>query len=265
MSAMTAGDDAGKPVALSVEDGIARITLSDPQRRNVLSVPLCKALISAVEDANARDDVKVLLVTGAGTTFCAGAELSSLLSASNGDTEEVQLVYAAFGALADSGKLTVAAVNGPAVGAGMNLALACDVRIAAQSAKFDCRFLALGIHQGGGHAWMLNRVVGAQTAAAMLLFGQQVDGPQAKRVGLVWEIVEDGELLPRALDFSKRAAAASNALLKAMKNTLLVSEWLPTRAEAMALETERQLESLSRPAAKQAIQAMYEKISSAKR
>ena len=74
---------------------------------------------------------------------------------------------------------TVAAVNGPAVGAGMNLALACDVRIAGASARFDTRFLRIGLHPGGGHAWMLDRAVGPQAAAAMVLFGARLDGARA--------------------------------------------------------------------------------------
>ena len=92
---------------------------------------------------------------------------------------------------------TIAAVNGAAVGAGMNLALACDVRLAGRSARFDTRFLQLGLHPGGGHTWMLQRIAGPQAAAAVVLFGEVLDGEEAERCGLVWRCVDDDALRDR--------------------------------------------------------------------
>src|SRR5205823_197881 len=104
-------------------------------------------------------------------------------------------VYEGFLRVARSPLPTVAAVNGAAVGAGMNLALCCDVRIAGRSARFDTRFLKLGLHPGGGHTWMLQRAIGPQGAAAMVLFGDVLNGEAAEKCGLVWRCVDDDALL----------------------------------------------------------------------
>src|SRR5690606_10735426 len=131
---------------------------------------------------------RAVVLTGSGSAFCAGADLTQL-----GEAREEGLlrIYEGFLRVARSPLPTVAAVNGPAVGAGMNLALACDLRVAGTSARFDTRFVDLGIHPGGGHTWMLRRLVGPQTAAAMLLFGERLDGPAAEAAGLVWRCVPD--------------------------------------------------------------------------
>ena len=115
---------------------------------------------------------------------------------------------------------TVAAVNGPAVGAGMNLALACDVRIAGAAARFDPRFVKIGLHPGGGHTWMLERAVGPQAAAAMVLFGVAVDGARAVEIGLAWSCHPDAELLDAAIAFAQGAARAPVPLLGRVKETL---------------------------------------------
>ena len=90
----------------------------------------------------------------------------------------------------------------------MNLALVCDVRLAAQRARFDTRFLQLGLHPGGGHTWMFRRIAGPQAVAAAVLFGEVLDGAEAERVGLVWRCLPDDELLPAAQAMAERAAAA---------------------------------------------------------
>ena len=115
---------------------------------------------------------------------------------------------------------TVAAVNGAAVGAGGNLALGCDVRIAARSAKFDTRFLQLGLHPGGGHTWMMNRLLGPQGAAATVVFGDVLDGEAAERHGLAWRCVDDDRLVEESLAFAARAASAPPALARRVKQTL---------------------------------------------
>ena len=111
-------------------------------------------------------------------------------------------------------------MNGAAVGAGMNMALGCDVRIAGASARFDTRFLQLGIHPGGGHTWMLRRIAGPQAAAALVLFGDVVDGTEAARIGLVHRCVPDDELLAAAHAFAAQAASAPRELLVTTKQTL---------------------------------------------
>jgi len=145
------------------------------------------------------------VVTGEGKAFCAGADLSQL-----GASREQGLrhIYGGFLRINSSPLVTVAAVNGAAVGAGMNLALACDVRVVGTSARFDTRFLALGIGPGGGHTWWLQRLVGPQAAAAMVLCGQVIDADAAHRLGLAWQVVPDDELLAVATGLATAAASA---------------------------------------------------------
>jgi enoyl-CoA hydratase/carnithine racemase len=150
-------------VHLRVDDGVAVVTLDDPERRNALSATLAGELVATLDALDASDEVGAVVVTGAPPAFCAGADLSEL-----GTSRErgLRQIYEGFLRVARMTVPTIAAVNGAAVGAGMNLALACDVRLAARSARFDTRFLQLGIHPGGGHTWMLRRLVGEQAAAA---------------------------------------------------------------------------------------------------
>src|SRR5699024_11304672 len=136
--------------------------------------------------------VGALIVTGAGTAFCAGADLSHLAGDHGRSTEDGLLaIYEGFLRVARSPLPTIAAVSGPAVGAGMNLALACDVRIMARSGRLDARCLQLGIQPGGGHTWMTNRIAGPQAAAATVLFGEVLDGDEAVDAGLAWRCVDD--------------------------------------------------------------------------
>ena len=102
----------------------------------------------------------------------------------------------------------------------MNLALVCDVRLAAHRGRFDTRFLQLGLHPGGGHTWMFRRIAGPQAVAATVLFGEVLDGAEAERVGLVWRCVPDDELLPTAQAMAERAAAAPHELVAKIKETI---------------------------------------------
>src|SRR5579884_1830928 len=155
-------------VLYSVDNHIAIITVNDPARRNTFTAAMSAQLRTAAERAQADTDVHAVVVTGAGKAFCAGADLSALGEA----TEQALLaVYDGFMAVGNCTLPTIAAVNGAAVGAGLNLALAADVRIAGPAALFDARFQKLGLHPGGGATWMLQRAVGPQVARAALLFG----------------------------------------------------------------------------------------------
>ena len=134
-------------VLFSVDNHVALITVNDPERRNAVTGEMSKQLRAAVERAEADPGVHAVVVTGAGKAFCAGADLSALGSAAE---EGLLRLYDGFMAVGKCALPTIAAVNGPAVGAGLNLALAADVRIAGPNALFDTRFQKLGIHPGGG-------------------------------------------------------------------------------------------------------------------
>lgn len=184
------------PVLVHIEDRIAVLTVNDPDRRNAVTFEMSAALRDAVDAAEADQDVHAVIVTGAGKAFCAGADLSALGSAAE---DGLRKIYDGFLAVANCALPTIAAVNGAAVGAGLNLALAADVRIAGPAALFDPRFQKLGIHPGGGATWMLQRAVGPQAARASLLFGMRFDAETAVRYGLALEVADDPVAAARAL------------------------------------------------------------------
>jgi enoyl-CoA hydratase len=143
----------------------------------------------------------------------------------------------------------------------MNMALGCDVRVAARSARFDTRFLTLGIHPGGGHTWMLRRVVGPQTAAALVLFGEVANGDEAERIGLVYRSVDDADLLDVAHAMAAKAASAPRPLSIVTKQTLGDMAGIATHDEAVDREIEPQLWSTQQPWFQERLAAMQARIS----
>lgn len=236
------------PLHVDTRDRVRVLTLDDPEKRNALSAELAEEIVAAVAAAEADDTVGALVVTGAPPAFCSGADTSSLVklgSDGGGDPGSVRGLYDGFLAVRESALPTVAAVNGPAVGAGFNLALACDVRVVCPSARFDSRFLRIGIHPGGGHVWMLERAVGPQATAAMVLFGERVEGERSVALGLAWRCVDDDVLLDEAVTLAARAAEAPRELTGTVKATLRDVAWQPDFDAAVHTELERQRRSFA--------------------
>jgi enoyl-CoA hydratase len=206
-------------VLSSADNHVALITVNDPDRRNALTDEMSSQLRAAVERAEADPDVHAVVVTGAGRAFCAGADLGALGAAGGGAAESgLQRIYDGFMAVGNCRLPTIAAVNGAAVGAGLNLALAADVRIAGPAALFDARFQKLGLHPGGGATWMLQRAVGPQVARAALLFGMRFDAESAVRHGLALGIADDP--VAAALELAAEPAAAPREVVLATKATM---------------------------------------------
>lgn len=243
---------------IETTDRVATVTLDDPKRRNSLTLPLVEELVAGFDQLEAASDVGAVVVTGAPPAFCAGADLSDL---GGSRSDGLRSIYEGFLRIGRSPLPTLAAVNGAAVGAGMNLALACDVRLAARSARFDTRFLQLGIHPGGGHTWMLRRIAGPQAAAAMVLFGDVLDGSEAERVGLVWRTVADQDLLAAAQSMAARAAEAPAELARRTKATIADMADITTHDQAVDRELEPQLWSLTQPDFAERLAALQQKIS----
>jgi enoyl-CoA hydratase len=207
-------------VLIHVDHHVAVITINDPDRRNAVTAEISAALRAAVNAAEANQDVHAVVVTGAGKAFCAGANLTALGEATE---DGLRVIYDGFLAVANCALPTIAAVNGAAVGAGLNLALAADVRIAGPAALFDPRFQKLGIHPGGGATWMLQRAVGPQVARASLLFGMSFDAETAVRHGLALRVAEDPVAAARELAAGPAAAPrdvvlATKASMRATAN-----------------------------------------------
>ena len=229
-------------ITLEVADRVATITLSDPGRRNIVSAALNAAVLKGMDELESRNDVGAIVVTGAPPAFCAGADLDDLAAC---DTEEkLRTIYSGFLRLAESPLPTIAAVNGAAVGAGLNLALACDVILAGTSARFDTRFLQIGLHPGGGNTWRLRRITDLQTTMALVLFGETVDGEKAAEIGLVWRCLPDGELLGEAHKMAAKAAAGPPDVVRAMKATILGNDAITNSDDAVTAELGPQLASL---------------------
>ncbi len=243
-------------------DGVAVVTLDDPGRRNVLSMPMVDELLAAVE--RAEREAAALVVTGRPPVFCAGAELDALLEARDGDFAAVERVYEAFLRVARSPLPTIAAVGGAAVGAGLNLALACDLRVAADDAWFDSRFHRLGIHPGGGHVWMLERLVGREAAVAMVVLGERVHASRAREIGLAWDVVPAADLLPRAVGLAAGAARQDPQLLGEVVRTVRSTSTMSEHTDAVSHERRVQRWSLGLDSAREALEAMRRAVSGTK-
>lgn len=244
---------------LEINDGVALVTINAHERRNSFDLDLCDRVVTAFDDLEARDDINAVVITGAGSAFCAGADLLHLGASSR---DGLLAIYEGFLKVANCKYPTIAAVNGPAVGAGLNLALAADVRIAAKSARFDARFLQLGIHPGGGNTWMLNRLVGPQTTAAMVLFSQILSGEESVPVGLSWKCVEDDQLIAESLELAKRLANVPQELVVRTKASIKDTADIFDHDEAVQRELTDQAWSADQPAFRERLNAMQTKISS---
>ncbi|NUT52157.1 MAG: enoyl-CoA hydratase [Saccharothrix sp.] len=247
-------------VLLHRSDRVAVITVHDPERRNALTLDLSDQLTAAVRTCEDDADVHAVVVTGTPPAFCAGADLTALGEARE---EGLRRIYAGFLAVARCSLPTIAAVGGAAVGAGLNLALACDVRLVGPKARFDARFLQLGIHPGGGMTWMLHRLAGPQTTTAMTLFGQVLDADAAVSHGLAWARVEGGhdELVAAAAEFARPSAEAPRDLVRTIKASMRTTATLTDHAEAVDTELTPQVASIGTPAFQEKLAAMKARIS----
>jgi enoyl-CoA hydratase len=245
-----------------VRDRVALVTLDAPGRRNALSLGLVDEIVAAFDAIDADPDVGAVVVTGTPPAFCAGADLSHLGSSQR---QGLSRIYEGFLRVGRSPLPTIAAVNGAAVGAGVNLALACDVILAGESARFDTRFIDLGLHPGGGHTWMLQRRIGSQAASALVLFGRVLDGRQAERARLAWSCVPDDELLPLAMEMASAAAGAPRDLVERIKQTMHDVLPLSDAAAAVERELDPQVWSINQPAFQERLAALRQRISTSNR
>jgi len=242
-------------VRVEEADGVTTVVLNDPARRNALSWDLVRALIEAVERATEAGS-RALVLRNTPPVFCAGGSVDDLLEpkVSLADT------YRAFRVLDEAPMPTVAAVDGAAVGAGINLMLACDIALCTPASRFDGRFLDVGIHPGGGSMWRLTRAMGRQGAAALMLFGEVLDGTEAARRGLVWRCVAAGELEAEADRLARRAAAHDPGLTAVAKATLAAAAGVDDAGAAIDLETGPQRWSMDRPAFEESLRALRARL-----
>jgi enoyl-CoA hydratase len=209
-------------VRLESEGGRRVLTLDDPDRRNSIDAAMRQDLADAVATVAADPEARALVVTGAGSAFCAGADLPAIFGDPDRPVADIRRdlhrVYDSFLRIMALPIPTVAAVQGPAVGAGLNLAMSCDLRVAGPRARFSATFTSIGLHPGGGCTWFLVQAMGPQRAMALLLDGGTVQGPDAVAAGLALAVEDDP--LAAALALADRYAALEPDLVRDVKTAV---------------------------------------------
>jgi len=207
---------------VDVEGPVATLTLDRPEALNALTVPVKVALREALESLDGDRDVRAVILTGAGRAFCAGQDLAEREApdAAPLDVELRERYNPIIRAIRSMGQPVIAAVNGVAAGAGASLAYACDVRIAAEEARFVLAFGRIGLVPDSGATWLLPRIVGPAKAAELAIVGDAVDAAEALRIGLVSRVVPGDRLLREARALAERVAEGAPLAMALTKGAL---------------------------------------------
>jgi 2-(1,2-epoxy-1,2-dihydrophenyl)acetyl-CoA isomerase len=235
---------AAETVLFDLADGVATLTLNRPEKLNAFGGTMREDLTAAIERANDDDDVRALIITGAGRAFCSGADLSERvgnLDSGNFDSGDVldKVYNPLIRYIAAMEKPIVAAVNGVAAGAGANVALACDIVVAARSASFIQAFCRIGLMPDAGGSYHVPRLVGRARALGMTLLGDALDAETALDWGLIWAVTDDNALMEEASRIAGRLARGPTLALGLIKKAMNASEH-NTLAEQLDLERDLQ-------------------------
>lgn len=251
-------------ILYDVTDHVATISLNRPERLNALNPSMRKELYEAVVDSDQRDDVRVIVITGVGRGFCSGGDVKAMNEANKaGQTSALEDRVApprdkAVLAMRDASKPLIAAVNGAAAGAGMNIALACDIRIASRQARFGQTFARRGLHPDWGGTYFLPRIVGMAKACELIFTGKLIDADEALQLGIVSQVTEHDALMATTMELAQSFAAgppiairlAKRAMYKGLDSSLREALEFETYAQNICRDTED---------AKEGIQAFVEK------
>jgi len=230
-------------VQLERDGGVATLRLNAPERRNALTVEMAEAVVSACDALDADDSVGAVVIAGTGSYFCAGGDRPTLAAAGSDpatpDTfHGMSAIYRAFTRVGELEAPTIAAIRGGAVGAGLNLALATDLRVVADDAVIASGFLPIGLHPGGGHTLLLARTGAREAASALALFGQTISGTRAAELGLAWAAVPADDVEHVAHDLAA-VPAADPELARRTARSLRLSAGPPALPWAAAHDAER--------------------------
>ncbi len=197
-----------KDIIYTKKEGIATITLNRPDRRNAFSPEMSESISRAIEDAAKGDDVRVLVLTGTGQAFCAGADVKAMAEkfsqAGSKGREPATEDFHLYPLLHRFEKPIIAAINGIAVGGGLDIALACDIRIASDRARFSTAFIRRGLIPSGGGTYMLPRLLGIDRACQLIWTGDMIDAKEAERIGLVTMVVPHKELESATMELAEK-------------------------------------------------------------
>jgi enoyl-CoA hydratase/carnithine racemase len=236
----------------TIRDRVAVITLNRPEVRNALSDNLTPALRAMIKTCGENPEVGALLITGAGTAFCAGGNVKGM--GAHRDRKKLEMSHEE--KVAD--KPTIAALPGPAVGAGLAIAMACDIRIAAESAFVSTGYLRVGLSGDYGIAWLLTRLVGSSRARELMFTSDKVDAARCERIGLVNRVVPDAKLQEEAFALARSIAEGPTIALRYMKDNLDEAQ-LFDFATARDHEAERLIRTTMTADHREAVQAFIEK------
>lgn len=233
-------------IKFSRRDGFAQVTLNRPDSLNAFTAAMHEELAEALTEIEADASVRALLLTGTGRGFCAGQDLSDRKVSADGEAPDLGYSIETYynpllRRLRALPMPVVCAVNGVAAGAGANIALSCDLVLAARSARFIQAFCRLGLVPDSGGTWLLPRLVGDARARAMALLGEPVPAEEAQRIGLIYRAVDDEQLMAEARGLCARLASAPTRGLAAIKR-LLQSAWTNDYDSQLDLERDTQRE-----------------------
>ncbi len=250
-------------IKVEFDAGIVTVTLDRPEKLNAFAGHMRRDLAVALEHAGSDRDTRVVVVTGAGRAFCTGADvryMNELME--RDDVDEFKRLLGAgrrvLTAIRQMAKPVIASVNGPAYGAGFNLALACDLRLAAESATFSQSFVKVGLHPDWGGTYFLPRVVPSNIACEMFFLGESFSAEQALRFGIVNRVYPDAELAEETRRLAERLRDAPHASIAAAKHAVYMSDE-SSLERMLQYETEAQLACFESREARERVRAFLER------
>jgi len=211
-------------IIYETSDGIATITLNQPERRNALTWEMAKEIAAAISDVNSRPEIKVLVLTGQGKAFCSGGDVKSMAEGMEKPLFESRKMileyYRTALAITEVEIPTITSINGHALGAGLTLALACDLRIASKEAKMGATFLQIGLHPGMGTTFFLPRMVGIARACELIFTARVITAEEAERIGMVNKAVPGEKLAEETRKLAEEIAAGPSLAMRMAKKSI---------------------------------------------
>lgn len=250
-------------ILVSEANCVTTITLNRPDKLNAFIGHMRRDLAEALEHAGSNRNARCVIITGAGRAFCAGGDIAFMAQLmERRDTDEFERILGAgqrvISAIRSMSKPVIAAVNGPAAGAGFNLALACDLRIASSDATFSQSFVKVGLHPDWGGTYFLPRLVTPNKACEMFFLGETIDAAEALRLNILNQVVAPEELESATLELAQRLCAAPPIALAAAKQAVYMSD-SANLDEMLRYETEAQVRCFESEDGHEGIRAFFEK------